>query len=250
MINDRKVLAVVTARANSRGLPGKNYKPLLNIPLVMWSVKAAFHCKYIDTIFVSTNCPEVNQIVHKWVGSSHDDEKMYGHCGPKVHVVNRPEELATPSSKNEEALLHAVQHYEEHYNETPYYVVNLQPTSPVRTNHLLDRCLESMYDSECDSLLTVSKHTPFFWRIQDGSPQPTYDPKNRPMRQDIKDEDFYFHDNGNVYAMTTEVLSTTLCRIGTNPFLYETDPYQSLQIDTEFDFLLIEKMSEIHGGLL
>jgi CMP-N,N'-diacetyllegionaminic acid synthase len=250
VIDGKKILAVVTARAASKGLPGKNYKPLLGKPLIIWSLKAAFRCKYIDSIFVSTNCPEVKRTVSDWIGAARDEEWMHGPHGPRVIIVNRPDTLATPTSKNEEALLHAVQYYEEKYLATPDYVVNLQPTSPVRNDHLLDRCIESMYDNDCDSLLTVNKHTPFYWKIEDGSPKALYDFQNRPMRQQLKDEDYHFHDNGNVYVMTTDVLASTLCRIGSNPYLYETSPFQSLQIDTEFDFQLIEKMAELHGGVL
>jgi hypothetical protein len=60
--------------------------------------------------------------------------------------------------------------------------------------------------TDCDSLLTVNKHTPFFWKIEDGSPKALYDIHNRPMRQQLGDGDYYFHDNGNVYIMATEVL--------------------------------------------
>jgi CMP-N,N'-diacetyllegionaminic acid synthase len=242
VIGDNKILAVVTARANSKGLQGKNFKPLLGIPLVLWSVKAAYSSTYVDTVIVSTNCPSVKQVCLDWISEQKADSRVF--------VVDRPEELSTPTSKNEEALLHAVQSYEERFNETPQIVVNLQPTSPVRNDRLLDCCIEAMADSGCDSLLTVNKHTPFFWTIRDGEAKALYDFHNRPMRQQLGDEDFYFHDNGNVYMMTTDVLSSTLCRIGVNPFLFETSPYQSLQIDTEFDFQLIEKMAECRGELL
>ena len=250
MIGNRNILAVCTARADSKGLPGKNYKPLLGKPLIIWSVMAAFRCKYIDQVFVSTNCPHVKEIVSQYIGAHKDESWMHGLHGPKVIVVDRPDELATPTSKNEEALMHSVQMYEDKFGNSPDIIVNLQPTSPIRNDHLLDRCIEAMDDAECDSLLTVNRHTPFFWRIVNNEPKAFYDPQNRPMRQDIKDEEWMFHDNGNVYAMTLECLTEHLCRIGKNPYLYETSPYQSLQIDTDFDFCLIERMAEVYGSLI
>ncbi len=246
MIGDRKILAVITARAGSVGVVGKNYKPLLGKPLVIWSVEAALRSKYVDSIFVSTNCPHVKRAVSEWIETRKED----GSHVQKVIVIDRPEELSGPKSKNEEALLHSVQMYEDKFNNSPDIIVNLQPTSPVRNDRLLDLCIESMHDLDTDSLLTVNRHTPFFWRIIDDEPTPTYDPKKRPMRQNIHPHEWMYHDNGNVYIMTLQTLTDSLCRIGTNPFLFETSPYQSLQIDTVFDFQLIEKMSEIYGSLI
>lgn len=246
MIGEKKILAVVTARAGSVGVAGKNYKLLLGKPLVIWSVEAAFKSKYIDNIFVSTNCEQVKRAVNEWLDVKKDAPYL-----KKVAIVDRPEELSGPKSKNEEALLHSVQVYEEKFNNSPDIIVNLQPTSPVRNNHLLDLCIESMHDAGSDSLLTVCRHTPFMWRIQNDEPHALYDVVKRPMRQQLKDpDDYYFHDNGNIYAMTLQTLTDSLCRIGKNPFLYETTPYQSLQIDTIFDFQLIEKMAEIYGSII
>jgi len=40
MINGKKILVVVTARAGSKGIPKKNYRDLLGKPLFMWSILA------------------------------------------------------------------------------------------------------------------------------------------------------------------------------------------------------------------
>ena len=240
MINGKKVLVVITARANSQGLVGKNYKNLLDKPLFIWSVEAALRSKYADNIFVSTNCPHVKEACVNFQSENSDS---------RVQLVDRPDELSTDTSKNEEALIHAVQVMEEVYGESPDIVVNLQPTSPARTNNLLDRCIETMVESDSDSLLTVSKETPFFWCHDGDKYVPTYDPVKRPMRQKIDEKDFYLHDNGNIYLCNLDVLVNRMCRIGECPFLFETNEYQSMQIDTELDFRVFEIYAEEKGLL-
>jgi N-acylneuraminate cytidylyltransferase len=245
VIAGKKVLAVITARAGSAGLKGKNYRILAGRPLVEWSILAALKSKYVDEILVSTNCKHVKRATGTFIEK---EEKHYLSRLDHLHVVDRPDELATPTSKNEEALIHAVQYYEEKHSDSIDWVVNLQPTSPVRNDNLIDRCLEAMDDANADSLLTVNRHTPFFWKIAEDKPKPMYDVLNRPMRQEVKD--WFFFDNGNTYLMTTEVLMSRMCRIGENPYLFETSEEQSYQIDTELDFAVLEAVSAYLNGEL
>lgn len=245
MIGDRKILAVITARAGSVGVVGKNYKPLLGKPLVIWSVEAAFRSKYVDSIFVSTNCPHVKQAVSEWIGTKKED----GSHVQKVIIIDRPEELSGPKSKNEEALLHAVQMYEDKFNNSPDIVANLQPTSPVRRKDLLDDALERLDDNGGKSLLTVSQHTPLFIQPKNGSLHWYYDRLNRPMRQSLSESDYFYHDDGCLYLTDTQVLFNEMCRLDDNPFLYVNDPYSSLQIDSEEDFRIVESvLKEIHAS--
>ena len=55
MIKGKKVLSVITARADSKGLPGKNYRELLGKPLFMWSVEASLKSQYVDEVAISSN---------------------------------------------------------------------------------------------------------------------------------------------------------------------------------------------------
>lgn len=238
MYQDKSILAVITARANSQGLHGKNYKNLYGKPLVNWSVLAALRCSYIDTVVVSSNCPHVKDAVAD-----------FRYSESNFHFIQRPEELSTSSSLNEEALLHAVQVYEQKTRKFPDIIVNLQPTSPIRTNMLLNHCIEKMIETESDSLFTASAHTPFFWTVDDSENwTPSFDVLSRPMRQALTRKELFFHDNGNVYLMTNQILGERMCRIGEMPFIYETDVFQSLQIDTESDFKLVEAACNVLDG--
>ena len=65
MIGNKKVLAVILARKGSKGIPGKNFRDLLGKPLFLWSVEAALQSKYIDDVFLSSNCKQCEKIFHK-----------------------------------------------------------------------------------------------------------------------------------------------------------------------------------------
>jgi len=109
--------------------------------------------------------------------------------------------------------------------------------------------LKKMVEEGYDSLMTVSSHTPFFWKVKDGKSIPDYDPNNRPRRQDILDEEIMYHDNGNIYITEADNLRVN-GRIGSNPLLYETTTFESMQIDTEEDFRLMEGLAKQRGSLL
>lgn len=238
MIDNKYIIAVITARAGSKGLPGKNYKLLSGKPLTEWSVLAAAQSKYVDNCYISTNCDHVKESCNHLFEDG------------TAQLIERPKALATSTSINEEALLHALVWHECNVSPNVDIVINLQPTSPVRNDNLLDRCIEYFIENDADSLLTVSRYTPFFWKKTKEGLKALYDVDNRPMRQKIPENDFLFHDNGCVYMMSRNTLVNRICRIGYRPVIFETTPFQSLQIDTEFDFKLIEKMAEIYGDMV
>jgi CMP-N-acetylneuraminic acid synthetase len=62
VINGKKILSVITARKGSKGIPGKNFRELMGIPLFMWSVYASISSKYVDKTVISSNCGECHEI--------------------------------------------------------------------------------------------------------------------------------------------------------------------------------------------
>lgn len=233
MINDKKVLTVVTARGGSKGVPGKNYRDFCGKPLVCWSVLAGRDSCYTDKVAISSNCDMVHDAIQD-VRST------------KTHWIQRPDPLASDLSKNEAALTHAYYEMFYKYDFDADIIVNLQPTSPIRTNHLLDQCIQAFEVSDADSLLTVNSETPFFWKIENDIAVPMYDVEHRKMRQELTKEELVYHDNGNIYIMTKDTLLNRFCRIGEDSAMYETDAHQSLQIDTETDFEVLETICQKH----
>ncbi len=242
MIGNKKILAVVTARKGSKGIPGKNYRDLLGKPLFLWSMEAALQSNYVDGIILSTNCQNCIDAFekHRDEMQGQSDQRLFGY-------ILRPDEISTDTSKNEEALIHTVEFLKEHQDLEFDIIVNLQVTSPCRLDGLVDRCIEEYHKGGHDSLLTASKDTPFIWQKKDGKWEYTVDVNNccdRKMRQEFGESDFIYHDDGNLYITESSILLDSECRIGYNPAVFETTGINSVQIDEEFDFMLIENMAK------
>jgi CMP-N-acetylneuraminic acid synthetase len=241
--------AVITARAGSVGLPGKNYKEINGKPLFMWSVEAALRSRYVTRVIVSSNDPEIERITKDFIQN---------HTVSRLTYSPRPEKYSGPLSKNEEALRYVIG---KECKKRPDYMVLLQPTSPVRNNGLIDKCCETILkDPDYDCLFTASKHTPFFYKKHkcvksaiDPSPFDLglpidHDPCRRPMRQELEEHDFFWHDNGNIYIFNPKLISKGKgCRIGPRPYIYESNFYQSWQIDNPHDFHVLESLSKEYG---
>lgn len=238
----KKILSVITARAGSKGIINKNTKILAGKPLFLWSVIASQQSEYINLTIVSSNCSIVKEELEKYnnfVSDAFDFAPLFKN---QAIFLQRPEEISGDLSKNEEALIHAYEYCKNELDFDCDIIVNLQPTSPIRNRKLIDACIKKFIRDKADSLFTVSKHTPFFFRIKNKKVIADWDILNRPMRQKIKE--FLWHDDGSVYTMKKELLLNTNCRLGGKMSIFETDKYQSLQIDTIEDFKIIEKMVE------
>ena len=60
------IVALMMGRAGSRGFPGKNIKKVLGRRLFEYPLIASKNSKYVDKIFVSTDCPIISQISKKY----------------------------------------------------------------------------------------------------------------------------------------------------------------------------------------
>ena len=78
MYKEHRILAVISARGGSRGIPRKNIRLLVGRPLIAYSIQNARDSSYIDDVVVSTEDSEIAEIA-----------KIYG-----AKIVKRPSVLA------------------------------------------------------------------------------------------------------------------------------------------------------------
>lgn len=246
MIDGLSVMAFIPAKTNSVGLPGKLFKKIGGYSLFCWTLYAAYKSKYVDEIVVSTNDDKIDEEMKYFEYHAVYD---LGLPPKKLQFIRRPNELCTPTSKTEEAI---TRFFNEFYSYRLFnYMVLLQATSPMRYNNLLDKCIEECVPS-FDSLITVEKQTPFFWRknSETQSVYPTYSLRNRPMRQELQDDEFAYKDNGNIYITKVSKYLQNKIRVSGNVHLHETDKFASMQIDTQDDFDLMECVYNKFGAFL
>ena len=137
-----KVLAVITARSGSKGLPGKNLRLLNGRPLIGHTIDTARASRAFDRVIVST-----------------DDEAIAaGARFLRAEVpFMRPAELAQDETPHLPVLQHAVQWLRENERYEPDAVMLLQPTSPLRTVTHIRESTALLERSGADSVVSVSE---------------------------------------------------------------------------------------------
>lgn len=204
---ERMVLGIIPARGGSKGIPRKNIKNICGKPLIAWSIEKANKATLLDDFIVSTEDREISDIA-----------ELFG-----ARVLRRPKKLSLDDTDTLLVLQHVV-------NEmNPDAVVLLQPTSPIRDDDLIDRCIARYFESGSDNLATG-----FYCKSKEFG---TYDALRR---QDI---DGFFYDDGNVYIFKKELLLAGRWS-GDEIERYVISREQNFEIDDELDFFLVEKILE------
>lgn len=217
------VLGLIPARGGSKGIPRKNVVDLAGEPLIAHTIRAANEASTIDRTVVSTDDEEICEVA---TDSGADAPFL------------RPADLATDEAPTEPVVTHALEYLggEGTCYET---VVLLQPTSPLRDATAIDEALDRHERAHADSLVSVSVDHRYRWeRTGDGA-----DRKNSQERRARRqDKDPEFVENGAIYAVETELFRETENLQAGRTALYVMDEADSVDIDTEFDLWLAEKI--------
>tara|TARA_B100000700_G_C14938680_1_gene805653 strand:+ start:649 stop:1323 length:675 start_codon:yes stop_codon:yes gene_type:complete len=219
-----KIISIIPARGGSKGIPKKNIKKILDLPLITHSINYSLSSNKITTTYVSTDDPEIKKISKK-AGAS---------------VIDRPKNIAGDTATTESAIEHAL------LNITidPDIIILLQPTSPFRPNKSLDKAIDHFILNKYDSLLSISPTHNFIWKIKNDIAIPKYDYLNRPRRQDIKQHEINFIENGSLYIFTKKHFNNYNNRLGGKIGYVIFDEKFSKEIDTELDFTILEQINK------
>lgn len=148
-----QILAVVAARAGSKGLPGKNIMPILGRPAIAYSIEHGQRSRFVHRTIVSTDDPEIREIALK--------------CGGEAPFL-RPKEYAEDLSPDIDVFVHALQWLKENEGFECDYVVHLRASGPARRVETIDAAIQKILkDPRADSLRSVSPSpfTPYkMWR--------------------------------------------------------------------------------------
>ena len=227
-----RYLAIIPARGGSKGVPGKNLRPVRGKPLVVWSIEQALACAAIDRVVVSTDSAEIAEVARA--------------AGAEVPVM-RPASLATDTTPTEPVLWHMLETLES-AGYRPDAVILLQPTSPLRLPDSLDNAIARFEESGADSLVSAVETHSFFWRLPngpDGDAVAEYDFRKRPRRQDIPAADRRYRENGSIYITKASVLGSEGNRLGGRILLFEMDAEESHEIDSLVDFHVVEALMKV-----
>ncbi len=229
----KHILAIIQARGGSKGIPGKNIRPLLDKPLIAWTIEAAKQSKRVSRVIVSTDSEEIAEIA-----------KAHGAEVPFL----RPKEFATDGAKSVSLLAHALNWLREHEGYTPNLVVQLKPTNPLRTGEHIDTCIELFTHSHnLDAVITVTPspaHPLKTWKfsneyLEPFIPEEVFQIKeaSKLPRQQLPEA---YVQNSCVHVIHPDVILRKHSSIGTHVKGVVLKREESINIDSMFDFEIAE----------
>jgi N-acylneuraminate cytidylyltransferase len=139
--------AFIFARGGSKGLPGKNIKPLVGKPLIQYSIEAALLTASIDKVFVSTDDTEIAKVVE----------------GTGAILISRPAELATDNSPEWLSWRHAIEYVRQQYGDFDSFV-SLPATSPLRSTEDIESAIIKRVEENADICISITpaSRSPYF----------------------------------------------------------------------------------------
>ncbi len=220
-----KPLFVIPARGGSKGIPGKNIKPLGGKPLIAYSVEVAQQLAPDCDICVSTDDQAIAHVVRQ--------------MGLEVPFM-RPDYLATDHCGTYEVLLHAVQFY-KNLGRNYDTLVLLQPTSPLRTALDVRRCLEA-YSPDVDMVVTVveAASNPYYNCYETDAEGFLHISKGDGSYVRRQDAPKAWEYNGAVYVINIDRLKQMPLSRFPRRRMVEMERSRSIDLDTPLDWLVAE----------
>jgi CMP-N-acetylneuraminic acid synthetase len=211
-------VAIIPARAGSKGLPDKHLRRIGGVPMIVHTVRAALNARRIDRVLVSTNDPAVARVAAA--------------AGAEVPFL-RPADLAADDTPTLPAIRHAVE-WLEHHGSSVGLIVTLQPTSPLRRAGQIDAAIALLDDPAVDSAVSVTAlDLPISvvgW-LERGTFRPARPPEGDLRRQASPPA---VRLTGGIYV-TRRALLTSGRLVGDRPAALVLDAGASIDVDTAAD---------------
>ncbi len=244
-----KAVAVVLARAGSKGVPGKNRAAVGGRPCALWTLDAARAAASVGTVALSTDDDELKALA-----------RTMG-----VRVIDRPAALAADTTTVDDAVRHAVEAL-ECVGVACGRIVLLYANVPVRPDGLIDEAVALLGSSGCDSVQSycpVGKHHPW-WTVRVDSAGSASPGAVRPWEGDTlyhnvfrrQDLPAAFVPDGGVCAVTRRALFREIPGVAPGPHAFLgrdrraviTAEGAVVDIDSKIDLLVADAILREHGG--
>lgn len=230
MGKDFRILAVIPARGGSKGLPGKNIRLFMGLPLVAHSILFARMCPEIDRCIVSTDSSDIARVARDFSAEV---------------PFSRPPELSEDDTPLWPVLRHALSAIEEQEKSSYDALLLLDPTSPGRQPaDLIAMCSRLQTNQQADGVISVARpaFNPIWHCIteKDGwmenliSEGASYD-----RRQDVPK---VYRIDGSLYLWRARFVrqERESWRSGGRYLLHEVPDLSAWSIDTEEQFEVAE----------
>lgn len=222
-------LFLIPARGGSKGLPGKNIRPLLGKALILHSLDFAKSvANENDIIYLSTDDETIRNVALK-----------AGYTVPEL----RPPALATDESPTEDTIKFTIENYLAKGIKFDKIVL-LQPTTPFRNQDHFNEMMNLGNDTDMVVSVCISKQNPYFNLFEESASGYLHVSKagNYKRRQDCPE---VYQYNGSIYIIDYKAFLTKKTISAFDKVRkYVMDSKYSIDIDTELDFKFAELTAE------
>lgn len=220
-----KNIAIIPARSGSKGLKDKNIKELYGKPLMAYSIEAAYRSDQFDEVMVSTDSEQYAEIARK-----------YGAEIPFLRSAATAGDTASSWDMVEEVL----QGYERMGREFDTFCL-LQPTSPLRASDDIKAAYELYRAKNASAVISLCElEHPLSWCGVLGENGSLDGFIKREQGKQRQAQEKYYRLNGAIYIVSIPEFRRDVFLYRENAYAYIMSKDRSVDIDTEFDFLLAE----------
>ena len=220
-------LAIIPARSGSKGLPGKNIRPLAGKPLLAHTVLAAKESGLFDEIYLSTDSAEYARIGIEY--------------GASVPFIRSPE-LAGDAADSWAVVRDTLRKYREAGRKFDT-VALLQPTSPLRMAQDIVGAYQVFASKNARAVVALCEadHSPLLCShlASDGSLDGFLNPIESGLRQEYG---VFYRINGAIYIAATVFIENTTNLYQTGCYGYVMPKERSVDIDDEIDFFIAQAL--------
>tara|TARA_E500000178_G_scaffold267163_1_gene264586 strand:- start:6672 stop:7325 length:654 start_codon:yes stop_codon:yes gene_type:complete len=203
----KKTVAIIPIKSKSERIPGKNLKKINGVPFYQFLLKKLKKCNF-DEVYIDTDSKQIKEFAKK----------------NNFYVINRLKRLSTKNANGNDLL-----NYHFKLIKADYYF-QLFVTSPLLSVKSINKCIRKlMTNKKIDSIFTTKSVYTWFWFKK----KPVnYNPKVLPRSQDSIP---VIYETTGLYGIKREALKKYKSRIGKNPFFFEVDDHEALDIDNKKD---------------
>ena len=214
-----KIIALLPMKGTSERVPNKNLKDFNGSPLYTVVLNTLLNCSLIDKVVINTDSQLIKDDITKNYNSN-------------VIVIDRPENICG----NYVSMNKIIEHDISQFPASIY--LQTHSTNPLLKSETITKALEKMLnvadEPKVDSIFSVTRTQKRFY-TEDCLPM-NHDP-NMLVTQHLKP---IFEENSCFYIFTRESFTKNNSRIGSNPFMYEIDKIEAIDIDEPEDFKIAE----------
>lgn len=223
-----KRICTICARGGSKGVKGKNIRPLLGKPLIAYSLEQAKKSGLFEAVAVSSDSELILEAAREFGAD---------------YLITRPGELATDQAAKLPVIKHCVAEVEKQKGYDFDTIVDLDATSPLRSVEDIQNAVALLEKSGAGNVITAmpSRRSPYFNLVELNANGVVE--LSKPLKVPVvrrQDAPKCYDMNASIYVWKHQTLFSSNTIFNGDTKLYVMPEERSIDIDSELDFKFVE----------